>query len=1324
LITNTAEINAIIINPIKKPAPKTSNRVLAAGLLTIAIAFALFLAPLATAQSVSTPAQPPSKTPSNTQATEKPHFRFKALASEQLDSIGEQSASAHDHQGFMWFSGSNGLVRYDGYVFKIYKHDSLNPRSLSTNVIHDLLVDRQGRLWVATNLGLNKYNQKTDDFTHYLFSNDTPFTSLSYNAIRCIIQDKNDVFWIGSSGGGIIQFNAETEVFTSLSFTADEKYLNTARIRHLAEDKRGDLWIGTENNGLYRYNPNTETLRHYSTETKGRQALSHNKILSLHPDSNGDIWVGTSGGGLNRFDRKTEEFSYYQQASSTNSNNSNNNSSGLSSNIIWGIQEDQRGNLWIAVDDGGLNLLDRESDTIFSYQHHPGDQNSISNNKARSIYEDRNGGLWIGHYPSGLSKLDRYGSAFISYRHDPANNNSLSHSSVLSVAEDTQSNFWVGTEYGLNYINRKTHKITRYSDIVKTDDLIGNSPILSIAEDDTGDIWIGTWRKGLSRLNRTTQKLTHYSHKTHPSGPKGDDEIWTLLQDKQQRLWIGTQDSGMYLYDHQQDKFTKILIHDKPYTSGRILVFYHDRQGNFWVGSDTALHQYDPEQQSVRHTLYDTLKPEGISNSSIRAISEDHFGNLWIGTWGGGANKLDLKTGKYTTFSSKNGLADNVVTGIIEDKQGFLWFSTSKGLSRFNQKDNSFRNYGKQHGLSSHFFNIPAYLKTKQHELVFGSSNGLIIINPAYIVENQTPPPVVITDFLILNKPVAIGAPNSPLTQAITQTKTLRLDHTESVFSFSFAALNYRLPEKNQYAYKLDGFDKDWNHIGHRRTATYTNLDPGHYVFRVKASNNEGVWNETGRAIDIHILPPWWQTWWAYSLYIVIASALLWLLGYSNWHKKQASNERQVNQRLLQIDSLKDAFLANTSHELRTPLNGIIGLSESLIAGVTGELPEKTISNLQMVVNSGRQLSYLIDDILDFSKLREHKIQLNCQTIYLYRVADTVMSLTQHLVNSKPVILTNNIGTESVYADESRLQQILYNLIGNAIKFTEKGSVTISAETKGQHIWISISDTGIGVPVDKVTKIFEAFEQADDSESRRHGGTGLGLAVSRQLIELHKGTIHLESTLDEGSTFSFSLPITTADTEQLQSNSAQEYHANEQVAIPSPSRSLIPDDTLADTEPVVILNYHSETHNEGRKHILIVDDEAINRQVLVNLLSLKNYRVTQCCNGKQTLQLLAGKNDIDLILLDVMMPDISGFDICKKIRDNYALNELPILFLSATNQIQDMQVGYDVGANDYLSKPIAKEMLFVRIETHLKLLETYQKLEGKIEALQQEIREK
>jgi signal transduction histidine kinase/serine phosphatase RsbU (regulator of sigma subunit)/streptogramin lyase len=822
-----------------------------------------------------------------------------------------------------------------------------------------------------------------------------------------------------------------------------------------------------------------------------------------------------------------------------------------------------------------------------------------------------------------------------------------------------------------------------------------------------GALWVGADEGGLNKFDPATDSFTAY--RPDPSDPTSlsDDDVWSMLEDRNGGLWLGTWGGGLNKFDPVTETFTR-YTHDpqkaQSISDNVVRTIFEDQVGSLWIGTNGGgLNKFDPVTETFTHYLHDPGDPQSLSDNVVRCVYEDSRGTLWVGTDGGGLNKFDRETATFTAYRQQDGLPNDTIYGIEEDTEGNLWLSTNNGLSKFDPVAETFKNYSASNGLQSNEFNQGAHFKGPDGELFFGGINGFNAFRPDQIRDNPHRPPVVLTSFQIFDQEVDLNQP-------ISQLQNLELSYLDSVFSFEFAALDYTAPAENQYAYKLESFDKDWIEAGTRRFATYTNLDGGDYVFRIRGSNSDGVWNETGTAINIKITPPPWKTWWAYLLYVGAGAGVV--LGYVRYRtvaqakelaqqRRELEQERRVADQLRRIDRLKDEFLANTSHELRTPLNGIIGLTESLLDGVAGPLPAKAEHDLSMVVSSGRRLINLVNDILDFSKMKNQQLELQLKPVGMQGLAEVVLHLCQPLVGHKALKLTNQVSSELPYvlADENRVQQIMHNLVGNAIKFTESGTVEISAKTvpgetgEPQYLAVTVADTGIGIPADQQERIFESFEQIDGSATREYSGTGLGLAITRQLVELHGGAIGVESTPGQGSRFTFTLPLSP--------------ERPVPGATPSPvSTRIIPETEMLPATPVVrSAKLTAAGLTAKQANILIVDDEPVNQQVLANYLSVQNYTITQAMSGQEALSLIETGPVPDLVLLDVMMPRMSGFEVARQLRERFPPYELPILILTARNRTIDLVTGLEAGANDYLTKPFDKPELLARVNTLLTLKE-------------------
>jgi len=1198
-----------------------------------------------------------------------------------------------DHQGFMWFGTDGGLNKYDGYNFTVYRHDAENPQSLSNGTIMALYEDRSGVLWIGTYGGLNKFDRENEAFIRYQRDPEN-LSSLSGAFVLSLAEDHTGALWVGTNRGlnKLVLSKAEgsdreTETFTC--YQHDPKNPNSLsenRIRSLYVDRAGVLWIGIVGGGLNKFDQEKQIFTRYQHDPGNPNSLSDNFVWSIHEDHAGMFWIGTQG-GLNKFDRERETFTRYQHDPK--------NPNSLSEDEILSFYEDRAGILWIGTDGGGLNRFDRERQIFTRYAYDPKNPNSLRTNRIRSLYEDRAGVLWISVDGAGLNKIDRTKEKFTHYQHLPENPNSLSNNRVKSLYEDHSGVLWIGTDWGLNKFDREKEKFTHYQHDPTNPKSLSENRVRPLAEDRAGMIWIGTNSGGLNKFDPEKEIFTHFKHDPQNPNSLSDNVVWSLLADRAGTLWVGTYVGGLNMLNRETETFTRYQYDpDNPNSLNDTIVrsIYEDRAGMLWIGTDGGFNKFDRAKGTFTRYKHDPQNPNSVSSNRVRPFHEDRSGMLWIGTWGGGLNKYDREKEIFTRYNVRDGLPDDVIYGILEDDLGNLWISTNNGLSKFNPQTKRFKNYDIGDGLQSNEFSGSAHYKSKRTgEMFFGGVNGFNIFHPDSLRDNPYIPPVVFTSFKRYNTDEAQG--EAIIGKGISAKAELTLSYKDNILVFEFAALNYRSAFKNQYAYKLEGFNDNWIHLGTKRDVTFTNLDPGEYTLRVKGSNNDGVWNETGAALKITITPPWWKTWWAYGFYgLCILSLLYGIRRFELRHKtRELARERQVSERLRKVDKLKDEFLANTSHELRTPLNGIIGITESLLDGVTGKLPEKTQTNLSLVIASGRRLASLVDDLLDFSRLKRQDLQLQRQPVDLRVLAEVVLKFSEPLLAGKKLALQNDIPADlpPIEGDENRLQQILHNLIGNAIKFTESGSVRVFAEQHNGMVALSVRDTGIGIPADKFESIFQSFEQVDASIAREYGGTGLGLTITKQLVELHGGKIWVESELGKGSTFTFTLPISEA----------------RPATATATDLSKVREISAGDFGEQMEVRPFNGNGKQGEFHVLIVDDEPVNHQVLANHLASMPYEIMQAFNGEQALRALSNGRKFDLVLLDIMMPRMSGYEVCQKIRETHLPTQLPVIMVTAKNQVSDLVEGFLAGANDYLAKPFSKNELLARMKTHLNLLQ-------------------
>jgi two-component system sensor histidine kinase ChiS len=1232
------------------------------------------------------------------------HLVFRHVLVDQVESIGYVRDIVQDATGFMWFAGANGLARYDGYELRVYRNDPQDPTSLPSNYLNDLLVAQNGELWIGSRAGLHRYDAERDHFVHFSYGEDAQEAE-AVNDVNFLWQDRQQRFWLATRGG-LLEFLPEEASFRRIPPETYSPRGGSAAIWTIAEDATGHLWLGQQTGGACRFHPDKNTATCYRHAAADAHSLSADDVRKIYVDRRNRVWLGTYGRGLNRYDPSRDYFVRYAHEQSEKGG------------VIWDILEDQDGQMWVG-DGQGVSLLDEASGRFTSFRYQEGQPETPGNYAVTRLFEDRAGDIWLGFFPSGVDMVDARASVFRNYRHEPQNPNSITDGGVIAAFEDSRGNLWIGTGLGLSYFDRYNGQFTRIKHVPGDTSTPSGSTTLSVIEDHEGVLWLGVWSSGLNRRDPVTGQYIYYRPDPDTPNSLWGREPWDVYEDSRHDIWIATE-LGLNRYNRATDDFTRYLppadmIGEETTLYSRVI--YEDSHDNLWWGTARGLFLLDRDSGTfTAHYHHDANDPRGMAADFVTALYEDRYGHLWVGSQGGGVSVMDDETRTFRTFTVADGLADDTVSGIQGDREGFVWLSTRKGLSRFDPVTQTFRNFDKRHGLSGNLFNRNTPLLTRRGELLFGNSKGFFLFDPAQLTDNDYVPPVVLTDFQIANRSVTVAEQESPLRSSISTARHITLDHTQPAFSLTYAALNYRASEDNQYAYRLVGFDRDWNEVGNRRLATYTNLDPGEYFFEVRGANNDGVWNREGQGLRITILPPLWRTWWAYTLYCAVLALLVagWI--YSQKRKVAAERhkveqERAVVKALKEADRRKDEILANTSHELRTPLNGMIGLAQTLMDGISGPVNESARWNLQLIVTSGRRLATLVDEILDSAKRKNAGVKLHRREVDLRVLVDGVQALTQPLLGSKPVKLHNAVPEQLlVYADEDRLQQILHNLLGNAAKFVDSGSITVTAQWRGGEVEVAVSDTGVGIPAEQLDTIFESFQQGQGPVARECGGTGLGLSVSRQLVELHGGRLMVNSQVGQGTTFTFTLPLTAPE--------AQPMTLLKEFTEVFPDPSVAADDQAEPfSEPGRQVHEHSHgegahLHNEGA-HILIIDDEPVNLTVLHNILVLHDFRVTQADQGLQALAEVE-KGDVDLVILDVMMPRLSGYDTCRQIRQKFTAQELPIILLTARTRTEDLLAGFEAGANDYLTKPVDKEELLVRVYAHLRHLEMHRLLDKKV----------
>jgi signal transduction histidine kinase/ligand-binding sensor domain-containing protein len=969
-----------------------------------------------------------------------------------------------DSRGFMWFGTIDGLNRYDGYEAKVFRYDPEDPNSLSTNPLRVVYEDQAGNLWIGTSGGgLNRYDPETEQFTRYQHDPDHPHT-LSGNDVRSIYEDQTGALWIGTTAGlnrlnlsEIERSDPEMENGQAPRFTRfkhdpdDPQSLSHDFVQSVIQDREGFLWIGTWGGGLDRLDLQTEDgqaarFTHYRHAPDNPASLSNNFVWVVVEDEMGNLWVGTNA-GLNKLDRESEAEG---QARFVRFQHDPNDPSSLSDDTIRSVYEDQAGNLWVGTFEGGLNWLDRGAGTFVRYQHDPTDSHSLSDNDVISIQEDRAGTLWIGTAGGGVNVVDANRKPFAHFHHNLGAPHSLSSNAVRAIHEDRSGVLWIGTEGGgLNQFDRDRGTFVHYRHDPDNPRSLSDNFVWSIAEDPAGVLWIGTEAGGLNRLDPQSVSQPgagHFDHYRHdPADPSslGGDSVRSALVDQSGDVWLGTRGNGLDRFDPESETFThyRHAPNDPGSLSNNaVRVLYQDSGGNLWIGTiGGGLDRFDRATQTFSHYQHDPSDSSSLSDNSVRAILEDRAGNLWVGTWGGGLNKLDRTHGTFTHYSEKNGLANNVIWGMLEDnvppEDGgpSLWISTNQGLSRFDLEAETFRNYDAADGLQSNSF-YSAQDKGSNGVLYFGGANGFNAFNPAELRDNPHPPSVVLVDFQLGNRPVPIGG-DSVLQKSIVETDDLVLSHKDRIITFKFAALNYSSPEKNRFRYILEGFDDTWTEVGsERRLATYTNLDPGEYMFRVVGSNNDGVWNELGTALRITITPPWWGTTWFRALALLLVVGLV-AGGYSWRVRNIRARSRELEKEV--AAKTRDLQVANTrlsqeivEHEAaedrlrraRDELGTLLAVSQDVVSTLDLDLL------LELIMNQ-------LIQVVDFDAVSIHLFEESVLASRAFRFNPLIgVSPPVHLVYNEIPVFKEMVGSLKgfVLADMQEEPALMSAIIGSS----------------------------------------------------------------------------------------------------------------------------------------------------------------------------------------------------------------------------------------------------------------------------------------------------
>ncbi|MGZ8316171.1 MAG: two-component regulator propeller domain-containing protein [Telluria sp.] len=1253
-------------------------------------------------------------------------LRFEHLSVDQGLAQESVLAITQDREGFMWFGSQAGLSRFDGYRVVVYRHEINNSKSLANNWVKALHVDPRGDLWIGTDGGVDRFDPNTQSFIHYL-PQEAVRRGNGNRHIRAITDDGAGGLWIGT-GDGLQHLDPASGKFTAWhNVPGDPGSLADNQVNALAVDASGRLWVGTAS-GLDSLAPGARQFEHHLAADGD---MRFNAVQALLVDAQQALWVGSMG-GLERTGgdvRKAGRRLALQRLGEGH---------GIRQDVIASLYEDADGGIWVGTYAEGLYRWDARARRFQGHRNIVTDAHSVADNRISALYRDRVGTLWAGTWFAGVSRVDLNSGGFARIVRQPELPSTLSENKVRAIIDDGRGRVWIGTTNGLNLYDPVTGVVRVHRHDPRNANSLADPAAGALSYDRSGALWIGG-DSGLTRFEEASGRFTRLS-----LGDGESNKVRGMITDRAGIVWVASR-GGLHRVDPATRKVSSYR-HDAADTGtvadNVVRPMLEDKAGRFWVGTFDGLDLMDRERGTFRHFRHDPKKPDSLSHDEVHYLLEDSEGTVWVGT-AGGLNRMSVGADgnvSFRRYTVGDGMSDDAIAAILDDRAGYLWMSTNTGISRLEKATGKWRNYSAADGTIEGAYFDGSALRTREGTLYFGGFNGVTAFNPRAISDNRIPPRAIVTGFQIFNQPVEAARPGL-LKGPVERMRAIALAASDSVFSLEFSGLHYAAPQRNRFAYQLEGFDRDWvDTEAGKRFATYTNLDPGTYTFRVKAANKDGVWGVPSDPLTITVQPPVWKTWWFRSLgaFVILGSAwLAYRMRLSGLRRQKSLLERQVRSRTEEIEQQnrlleqqkreleaqrfeaerqraeaerrradaerqkaevvrqkenvelahrdisvlserlglakrkaedatrqKSEFLANMSHEMRTPLAGVIGmlgfaLRDARLAPGTREQVVRGQANAQ-------SLLAIVNDLLDFSKIEAGKLVIENIDFSLAAKIESVVSLFEEQAAAHSVdfgVEIDNCLPHYVVGDPSRLRQVLVNLVGNAFKFTNDGKVMLRVErAQGvapdgvNLIRFSVSDTGIGIAPDALSRLFQKFEQADSTTTRRYGGTGLGLAICRQLVQLMGGEIAAESTEGVGSTFSFVLPLADG-------------------SMPAPA-------------PYIAREPHSH-----RLNVLCAEDFPTNQIIVRTMLEDLGHRATVVANGLLAVEACA-RTSYDLVLMDGRMPELDGASATRLIRAGGAADApvrdpgVMIVALTANASDEDRSRYLGAGMDDFLTKPI------------------------------------